>query len=153
MLAAVDYAAHIGKSLRTVQRYVEDGAQTIVPGAQMIDGQWWFPSDARPVKATSTGVAVTSQSPDAAPADVAVRSAERVDVVATTQGLPGGLTLEQVLERMPAFVDAATLARLLGVPVGVVRAHARELHGRRWGEDTAYVFPVRAVVRELAGLL
>jgi hypothetical protein len=56
MLTTAAYAEHIGKSQRTVQRYVEPGSHTVVPGAQMIDGQWWFPSDARPVKAASYDV-------------------------------------------------------------------------------------------------
>jgi hypothetical protein len=70
MLTMPAYAAHIGKSLRTVQRYVEPGAGTVVPGAEMIDGQWWFPSDARPVKATSYDV-VSVPPPVATSYDVA----------------------------------------------------------------------------------
>lgn len=129
MLDLAGYAQHIGKTERTVWRYVEPGAQTIVPGAQKIDGQWWFPSDAQPVKATSTDVAVTSQSPDAAPADVA--------------------TLRTALDALPAMLDVTAMARVLGISEGAVREHADELGGRRWGR---LVFPQR-VVRELAGLV
>jgi hypothetical protein len=70
MLTTSAYAELIGKSLRTVQRYVEPGSHTVVPGAQMIDGQWWFPSDARPVKAASYDV-VPVASPDRTSYDVA----------------------------------------------------------------------------------
>lgn len=64
LLTTTAYAAALGKSLRTVQRYLERGQ---LAGAQLVEGQWLIPADAVP----STDVVVVSQratSYDVAPA-------------------------------------------------------------------------------------
>jgi len=55
MLTADAYAVALGKSLRTVQRYLE---RDQLAGAQLVEGRWLIPADARPT--TSYDVVATS---------------------------------------------------------------------------------------------
>lgn len=56
-VSLADYAELMGKSLRTVQRWLADD---LLPAYQDVDGRWWVPADARPDKVrrrtTSPGV-------------------------------------------------------------------------------------------------
>ena len=96
LLTTTAYAAARGKSLRTVQRYLERGQ---LAGAQLVEGQWLIPADAVP--ATSYDVV-----PVAAPVT-------SYDVAPASSPLGALGTLE----------DAA---QLLGTSVGGVRRMARD---------------------------
>ena len=64
MLTTTAYAAARGKSLRTVQRYLERGQ---LAGAALVEGQWLIPADAVP----TTSSDVVPVSPRATSYDVA----------------------------------------------------------------------------------
>ena len=118
LLTTTAYAAALGKSLRTVQRYLERGQ---LAGAQLVEGQWLIPADAVPT--TSSDVVAVS------------RRATSYDVAPATSSPLGALgTLE----------DAAAL---LGTSVGGARRMARRRATRGGpvrGRGVRYALPTCA---------
>ena len=86
MLTLTAYAEHIGKSTRTVLRYLDAG---VVPGAVKIGREWSIPADALPDTDTSRDVSVVTPTRSQLQADTHATSH---DVSGVTPGvIPPGL--------------------------------------------------------------
>lgn len=122
------YAVSMGATVRTVRRWLADGA---LPGAHKdAEGTWMIPSSVQPERTGRGRLVALEQkavaSPDTSP-----------------------VTLTGMLDEQPAFLTVEVAARLLGVSEYTVRAR-RDLFGtQRVGR--ALMVPQRTV-RELAGL-
>jgi hypothetical protein len=131
MLSKEAYSAKTGIAPRTLDRYLPEGR--IEGAVKDSRGAWRIPADAPVLPSTAV---VRQAEPDVVPPPPDVRLADALAV-------------------LPAFVDVATAARLLGVPADVVRENVGELEGRQWGRQSkhgrTWVIPL-ATVRRLAGL-
>jgi len=128
MMTRAQYAAHHGKSDRTVQRWLE---RELLPGAQLTREGWRIPADVLPI---------FDAEPDRA--------------VATTRTPPGQpATLAGALDVLPAYLDVPTAANLLGINERTVLRHAARWDGEKIGGDSgrAWMIPA-ATVRRVAGL-
>ena len=129
---AAQYATHVGKSERTVLRWLRDGQ---LPAAvKTPDGQWFIPADAVH-QVTSPDMSVTRQVTRQADAGVNEQ----------------GPSLAEYLDRHPALLSLEAASRLLGIPESAIRRHAEDLGAVPWGPRGTLVVPAR-VVRGLAGL-
>jgi hypothetical protein len=131
MMTRAQYAAHHGKSGRTVQRWLE---RDLLPGAQKTAaGEWRIPADVLPLLDEHTGrtVATTPRAPASPPLT----------------------TLTGALDVLPAYLDVETAARLLGLKERTVRRHPQRWDGEQVGGENgqAWMIPA-AAVRRVAGL-
>ena len=129
MMTRAQYAAHHGKSDRTVQRWLE---RELLPGAQLGRDGWRIPADVLPIF------------DDPAPRAVATRTPPASQAPATLAG---------ALDVLPAYLDVPTAANLLGVNERTVLRHAARWDGEKIGGDSgrAWMIPASAV-RRVAGL-
>ena len=133
---AAQYAAHIGKSERTVLRWLAAGE---LPAAvKAPDGQWFIPADAVH-QVTSPDVSVTRQ------------VTRQGDVARTNGAAAQPVSMSEYLDRQPALLCLEEASRLLGIPESAIRRHSEELGAVPWGPRGTLVVPAR-VVRGLAGL-
>jgi hypothetical protein len=130
-LTRAQYAAHHGKSDRTVQRWLAAG---LIPGAVQTRDGWQIPADALPLFDDPGGRSVATSS----------------RAVTTT---PPPATLAAALDVLPAYLDVDTAARLLGLKVRTVARNPQRWDGERLGGDNgqAWMIPA-AAVRKVAGL-
>jgi hypothetical protein len=151
-LSRSEYQDRHGKSESTMQRALREGR---VPGAEKnAHGEWLIPADAPILRKPPEGTAVVRQTPPAVPVTVS-------DVPQTyPMGTSG--TLQAVLDTLPAFLDVATAARLLGIPAQLIRENADDFDARAWGrraggrhssdERTRALVIPQATIRRFAGL-
>src|SRR4051794_4321569 len=123
-LTLAAYAERHGKSIRTVQRWLERG---LLPGAVLREGKWVIPADGLPL--SDQGASVTLH-----------RAAG-----------PAAMTLAGALDALPVYLEVDEAAHLLGMTPAWVKAHARELDGSRGGPGGAWMIP-QHVIRSRAGL-
>ena len=130
MLTRAAYAAHHGKSDRTVQRWLADG---LLPGAQRTREGWLIPADVLPM-------------PDPPGAGTVARTGAPVSVAPPA-------TLAGALDVLPAYLTVERAADLLGINPRTVRRNATRWHGERIGGENgqAWMIPA-AAVRQVAGL-
>jgi hypothetical protein len=127
MLSPAEYAKRHEMGFRTVQRYLPLGR--IEGAVQGEDGRWRIPADARVLDASATTVVRQAASEVIPPA--------------------ADVRLASVLDTLPALLDVATAARLLGISPYTVRQHADELGALRWGRSLRIP---QATIRRLAGI-
>jgi hypothetical protein len=131
---AAQYATHVGKSERTVLRWLKAGelpAATKTP-----DGQWFIPADAVH-QVTSPDVSVT-------------RQVTRQDDVARVN--LEGPTLSEYLDRQPALLSLEEASRLLGVPESTIVRHRERFAVEELGRAISTWRVPGRIVREIAGL-
>jgi hypothetical protein len=131
MMTRAQYAAHHGKSDRTVQRWLERG---LLPGVQKTAaGEWRIPADVLPMLDEVTGrtVATTPRAPASPPL----------------------ATLTGALDVLPAYLDVPTAANLLGLNESTVRRNAPRWDGEKIGGESGHAWMIpAAAVRKVAGL-
>ena len=128
MMTRAQYAAHHGKSDRTVQRWLE---RQLLPGATLTREGWRIPADVLPLldDPTPRSVATTPRGPASPP-------------LATLTGL---------LDARPAYLDVETAAQLLGITPYAVRQRLKRYKAEQVGDNGAWMIP-QSVVRKVAGL-
>jgi len=130
MMTRAQYAAHHGKSDRTVQRWLE---RDLLPGATLTREGWRIPADVLPIfdEAPTRTVATTSR----------------------VTGAPPATTLAGALDVLPAYLDVPTAANLLGLNERTVLRNAPRWDGEKIGGESgrAWMIPA-AAVRKVAGL-
>jgi hypothetical protein len=133
MLTRAQYAAHHGKSDRTVQRWLE---RELLPGVQKTPaGEWRIPSDVLPLLDEHTGRTVATTPRAVAPA------------------APRAWTLDAALSVLPAYLTVEQAANLLGLNERTVLRNAPRWDGEKIGGESgrAWMIPA-AAVRKVAGL-
>jgi hypothetical protein len=131
MMTRAQYAAHHGKSDRTVQRWLE---RQLLPGATLTREGWRIPADVLPMLE------------DPAPRSVATTSRAQASH-------PTLATLAGALDVLPAYLDVPTAANLLGLNERTVLRNAPRWDGEKIGGESgrAWMIPA-AAVRKVAGL-
>lgn len=124
MLTVVQYAEAVGVSDRTVKRWLKDNE---LPDATRDGrGRWLIPADA---------VRKINPSPVAAPApSTDVDAPDMFD-----------LSPQQVLDRLPGFVNLDAAAHLLGIPATAIRRNQDYFDVHPFGTNGALVMPLSRV--------